>query len=92
MPTLKKMCGFYLKNFFEKFFACWLFSATGILLFSKGDIALDTTDVTGTLLLFFISFIVVLCQICCPVFPETPKCDVHTVNLKRRRYEQFKAH
>ena len=59
MPTLKKMCGFYLKNFFEKFFACWLFSATGIMIFSKGDIALDTTDVTGTLLLFFISFIVV---------------------------------
>ena len=59
MQTLKKMCNFYLKNFFEKFFACWLFSATGIMIFSKGDIALNSTNVTGTLLLFIFSFIAV---------------------------------
>ncbi len=59
MQTLKKMCNLYLKNFFEKFFACWLFSATGIMIFQTGNIALDSTNVTGTLLLFIFSFIAV---------------------------------
>lgn len=57
MNRLKKMRDFLFCGIFEKFFACWLISASGVMLASGGDIRLENTNIAGTLILFCISFI-----------------------------------
>ena len=56
MNKLKNICIFLFSDIFEKFFACWFFAGAGIMLFSKGNIQLDNTDISKSILLFTLSF------------------------------------
>lgn len=56
MNKLKRISDFLFSGIFEKFFACWFFAGTGIMLFSKGEIRLDNTDIAKSILIFTVFF------------------------------------
>lgn len=57
---------FLFSRVFEKFFACWLFAGAVILPSFTGIINLSSINITGTLVLFFLSYVVV-CLVECRV-------------------------
>ncbi len=66
MNKIKRMGEFLFSRVFEKFFACWLFAGAVILPSFTGIINLSSINITGTLVLFFLSYVVV-CLVECRV-------------------------
>ncbi len=66
MNKIKRMGEFLFSRVFEKFFACWLFAGAVILPSFTGIINLSSINITGTLVLFFLSYAVV-CLVECRV-------------------------
>ena len=66
MNKIKKMGEFLFSRVFEKFFACWLFAGAVLLPSFTGIINLSSINITGTLVLFFLSYVVV-CLVECRV-------------------------
>ncbi len=59
MNRLGRMGEFLFSHIFEKFFACWLFSSAVLLPSFLGVINLTNINITGTVVLFVLSFVLV---------------------------------